>query len=151
MRKPRSPTTIEKQKIRDRAWLTANRDYKKKYLTEFREVQRSTDLEWVLKDRLRCAKGRAKLLKREFTLTEEWLAAQPRHCALTGQPFVLVKGRGPLTPAFDRIDSTKGYTPENTRIILNWINGAKMEWDDTQIQELIISAAAAIQKRRSMV
>lgn len=150
MRKPRSAATIVKQKVRDRAWLAKNREYKRQYLSEFREFQRSTDLEWVLKDRLRCAKARAKLLKREFALTDEWLTAQPRHCALTGQPFVLVKGRGPLTPAFDRIDSNKGYTPENTRIILNWINSAKMEWNDQEMQDLIISTAEAIKKRRSV-
>jgi hypothetical protein len=97
------------------------------------------------------ARARAKKDGREFTITKEWLALQPRYCAISGIPFIIIQdGRGPLTPSLDRIDSSKGYTPENTQIVACWYNLGKSDWNDTEIQDLIISYAEAIKKRRSV-
>lgn len=103
---------------------------------------RKKNLVAFLSYRLSQTRGRAKLKSIPYSLTPEWLDAQPTVCAVTGQPFVVTdKGKGPLTPSFDRIDPKLGYTPENTRLVACWYNHAKLNWPDEDIQKLIISAA----------
>ena len=36
--------------------------------------------------------------------------------------------RNPYRPSFDRIDSKKGYTPDNVRIVAYCVNAAMNEW-----------------------
>lgn len=78
------------------------------------------------------ARNRAKLKGFEFTLTREWLAAQPKVCALSGLPFRPeydgVHGRNPFAPSIDRIDSAKGYTLDNCRVILSCLNMGLGQW-----------------------
>jgi hypothetical protein len=38
--------------------------------------------------------------------------------------------RNPYRPSFDRIDSSKGYTPDNVRIIAYCVNTAMNEWGE---------------------
>jgi hypothetical protein len=57
---------------------------------------------------------------REFTLTAEALD-WPDNCPVLGIPLnYRVKGQGKRaenSPSFDRLDSNKGYTPDNVRVI----------------------------------
>lgn len=79
------------------------------------------------------ARARAKGKGLELSLTKEWLVAGLNlgKCAVTGIEFDLsVKLRGsgritPWSPSLDRIDSTKGYTPENCRLVVWMYNAAK--------------------------
>lgn len=103
---------------------------------------RKTNPRAFLRDRLNQVKGRAKLKNIPFSLTVEWLDTQPWVCAVTGVPFVVTnKGKGPLTPSFDRIDPTQGYTPANTRLVACWYNQAKSNWPDDEIRKYICVAA----------
>ncbi len=73
-----------------------------------------------------------------FDLDSLWFEERIRRgrCELTGLPFVLNQYRHPFLPSPDRIDSDKGYTPDNTRLILWMLNSAK----GTATEEEFISA-----------
>ena len=59
---------------------------------------------------------------------------QEGRCLLTGLPFQVAQQSeyraNPFVPSIDRIDSTKGYTKQNTRLVLYAINSAMNEWGE---------------------
>ena len=67
--------------------------------------------------------------KDEFALVERCAGK----CEISGIPFS-EKGvqwyRNPWSPSLDRIDSKKGYTPDNVRIVLCAVNAAMNEWGE---------------------
>jgi len=68
----------------------------------------------------------------DATLTKEWIEGKlDGVCEATGLGFELTGGRGPKSPSLDRIDSGKGYTPENTRMVLWAINLACGDWGES--------------------
>jgi hypothetical protein len=67
----------------------------------------------------------------EFTLTNSWLQEKFSigKCELTGLPFKTSLGKvGPYSPTVDRIDSSKGYTEDNCRVILWALNAGFGNW-----------------------
>ena len=46
-------------------------------------------------------------------------------CQLSGIPFVHGEIRSPFAPSLDRIDPSRGYTPDNVQVILWGLNSAK--------------------------
>lgn len=76
------------------------------------------------------AKGRAKRKGLEYSITKEYVLEKMEagHCEVTGLPFVLGLKRGPYSPSLDRIDSTIGYTEDNTRLVLWAINVGCSDW-----------------------
>ena len=75
--------------------------------------QRGRDLRSPLWSR---AKYRAKQKGLDFTITKEDIVI-PDTCPLLGTPMV--------SPSLDRIDSSKGYTPDNVWVISNRANTLK--------------------------
>lgn len=69
------------------------------------------------------------------------------HCEISGLPFELeahpTASRRPFAPSIDRIDSSKGYTRHNARIICVMANLALNEWGD---ETLLILAKAVVAK-----
>lgn len=65
---------------------------------------------------------------------------------MTGIPFNLDGGRTWDSPSLDRIKSDKGYTPENTRVVLYCINVMANTWGENKIVEI---AEAIMTQRRS--
>ncbi len=65
-------------------------------------------------------------------------------CQMTGIPFNLDGGRTWDSPSLDRIDNSKGYTPENTRVVLYAVNVMANTWGENKIVEV----ASAIMDRR---
>lgn len=65
-----------------------------------------------------------------FTITTDWCAARyTGKCELTGFLFDVRKhdqpgnpGPRPYSVSIDKIDATKGYTPDNCRFVLNAVN-----------------------------
>jgi len=55
-------------------------------------------------------------------------------CAVTGIPFDFSKTgeckRAPYQPSIDRIDNSKGYTPENIRLVCLAVNIAMSDWGE---------------------
>jgi len=77
------------------------------------------------------AKSRGRELS--FEITWEWVAARLIHgtCEETGLPFfnstraaagLYTQQRNPFYPSLDRIDSNKGYYPDNVRVVLCAVN-----------------------------
>lgn len=65
-------------------------------------------------------------------------------CELTGIAFDLNTPRAWNAPSLDRINSSEGYTKENTRVVLYALNVAANTWGENRILEI----ASAISKRR---
>lgn len=92
----------------------------------------------------RRAKERAKARGIPFEITMDWVRENASDvCPYTGIPFRFTPpkdveklfGLDPCQPTFERTDSTKGYTPENTEIIswrINYFKGKRsaeeLEW-----------------------
>jgi len=79
----------------------------------------------------------------------EWLAAHSHQmkCPVTGMAFDLsnTKVNGathPLHPSIDRLDCTKGYTPENSRVISYWANIAKSTMTESMFRMMVTNAAS---------
>lgn len=81
------------------------------------------------------AKRRAPTKNLSYDLDIEWAMAlynaQEGRCLLTGIPFVLEskpedkrKRNNPFSPSLDRIDSDKGYTKANCRLVCTNVNMA---------------------------
>lgn len=87
---------------------------------------------------LSSARGRAKRLGREFSITADDLLPLPDFCPVLGIPinYMGAKRYGGFiedSPSIDRVDSSKGYVPGNVRIISWRANSIK---SDATIDEL---------------
>lgn len=69
------------------------------------------------------AKSRAEKLGREFTISLEDVVI-PSECPVFGIKFVYEKD-SPWAPSIDRVDSSRGYTPDNIQIISRRANYLK--------------------------
>lgn len=78
----------------------------------------------------------------EFDLTRDWVETKllAGRCEVSGIALELDKPDGytlyPWAPSVDRIDSRKGYTQENCRIVVWAYNVAKAEWADSDVLKL---------------
>ena len=88
---------------------------------------------------LSSCRGRARRKGLEFDLTKEWLVPLlERPCPLTGIEFDFEGGpRNLRTPSVDRIDSSKGYTKDNCRVILWALNAAFGTWGEAAFREIL--------------
>lgn len=86
------------------------------------------------------ARRRAVQKKLSCTITTEWIVERLGRCEATGIEFDFSPqrvGRNPFAPSLDRRDGTKGYTPENTQVVV-WIhNAARNEWGTEALHEYI--------------
>ncbi|QDB71031.1 hypothetical protein bb8_p56 [Bordetella phage vB_BbrP_BB8] len=73
------------------------------------------------------AKKRAATSGIEFSLEREWVIEKVKSgvCEVTGLPFELSSGRSLFAPSLDRTDPTKGYTPDNVKVVVWSYNAAK--------------------------
>jgi hypothetical protein len=80
------------------------------------------------------AKARAIAKGIECSITAEEIAERIEAgvCEMTGLAFSLRPTRlnvhDPFSPSLDRHDRSKGYTPTNTRVVVNAFNVAKGQW-----------------------
>ena len=78
------------------------------------------------------SKDRAKRKGMEFNLSQEWIMMQLSngYCQLSGVEIRLTDiERDPYGPSLDRIDSSKGYTEDNTQLVCWGANVAKSTYD----------------------
>lgn len=93
-----------------------------------------------LKGLLVAAKKRSAKSGLPFDLTIEWVLElfhlQDGTCSMTGLPFSLERGgynerfQNPFSPSLDRINSTLGYTENNTRLVCTIVNLALNRFGD---------------------
>lgn len=79
-------------------------------------------------------------------LTFDLFEAQGARCALTGIPFDLRvvgvgQARRPFAPSLDRIDSSGGYTRDNTRLVCQAVNFALNAFGEDVFREISLAAA----------
>jgi len=97
---------------------------------------------------LKGARQRAERAGLEFTITQEWVVERIQRgaCPLTGSLYDLQLAEGsrcnPNAPSLDRIDNSKGYTRENTRVITWQANVAKSEFTEEFLIQLALGLIA---------
>ena len=102
-----------------------------------RSVQRSEDpmLLWA-KDTLSVSKQRAKRKNREHTLTLEWLLENANSiCPLLNIPLIYgAQKRDDHVASLDRRDPSKGYTPDNCKVISTRANRLKNDGTKEELE-----------------
>jgi hypothetical protein len=86
----------------------------------------------------RSAKGHAKTKGIPFSITLEDVPDIPTHCPVFG--FLLemdVGGNSPKAPSLDRVDSTKGYEPDNLQFISWRANYLKRNGTIEEFEQLV--------------
>ena len=77
-------------------------------------------------------------------------ALENGYCELTGLPFDFKppkgKVRNPYAPSIDRINSDKGYTKDNIRVVLWAVNAALSECSDEEMLLILRAMVKAIEK-----
>ena len=104
---------------------------------------------------LRRSKIRAKLKNYDFDLDITWLQSKLDigKCELTGIKFISNDDFriSPFNPSIDRIDSKKGYTKNNCRLICVALNLAIKEWGEDVFREILIGYWQNCQEVRNAV
>ena len=79
----------------------------------------------------------------EYDLDVEWVFQQAKNgCPKTGLTFNLngsgdsTKKKNLLSPSIDRIDTAKGYTKDNCRVVSWWYNMVRNNYSDEETLEL---------------
>ena len=132
-----------------------NENYRRNNLDITREKERAYS--FTLRGRCRVlykrAKIRSKNKKLDFDLSLDFIEAmwhkQNGKCALTGINFILDENEQnytshPFTPSIDRINSNKGYTKDNVRLVCVAVNYALNEFGESifrQICEAYLSSS----------
>lgn len=97
------------------------------------------------------AKNRAKKDKLNFNLTVEHIEnlMSLGVCQLTGIPFSYELHsfrQNPKSPSLDKIDSSKGYTIENVRVVLWLVNAALQECSDSEALPILEALVKGLKK-----
>jgi hypothetical protein len=142
----------EKANARARKWRDANRER----VREINRNYRKNNPDKIRSQKSKCwasnpgvyfterlfnsARRRSKESGVEFTITREFVLKKVMSgmCEMTGLPFSFAhmgskQGTHPFAPSLDRIDPIKGYTPENSRLVLWGVNCAKNHFDDATV------------------
>ena len=116
-----------------------------------KEERSKSHKEWRLHNRgaalLTIARFRAKKKGLEFTITTADIDPKIKYglCELTGIRFNLKNGKTWDSPSIDRIDSSKGYTKDNVRVVLYCVNVMANTWGANKIVEI---AKAIVERRK---
>ena len=95
----------------------------------------------------KAARARAVKNGREFALPPGWMRAQfeaqGRKCAVSLIPFSKDRSKhAPYAPSIDRKDSSKGYTPDNCRLVAYIVNCAKNQFTDAEFIQMCRAVVA---------
>jgi hypothetical protein len=150
-----------KNKERCRRFYEKNKDHVKEYSRRWYAENKERSLETKRKY-FNSPRGRAvELMNRinkqtkgrrfgkpgfETNLTIEWIEEKIKKgfCETTGIPFDFNDRKGswaPFSPSVDRIDSKKGYTIDNCRVVCKIYNMAKNQFTDEDV--IVMSKALA--------
>lgn len=97
------------------------------------------------------AKKRSKKFNLEINITANWIDQKliKGFCELTGLPFDFKSSEkyfiNPYSPSIDRINSEKGYTKDNVRIVLSSVNAALGEHGEEQMLPILKAMVIGIE------
>ena len=133
--------------LKIKQYLKENREKLRKYKENYRRglAGRATYLLTVTKKRALKLFHRAKFRNKDnFEITREWVLKKLKKgkCEITGIYFSYDKPKShynanPFSPSLDRLDCKKGYTFENTRVVIWSYNAAKSYLDKKDFKKLI--------------
>ena len=127
------PEGREKRKAKQRERRNQRPEIDREYQAKYRQKHPARGL-------IRHAKRRAREKGLPFDLIEQEITDQIwKGCELTGMPFDLSPGRKWNSPSIDQIQPKKGYTKENTRVILYGLNCALGEWG-VDVLKMVVAA-----------
>lgn len=136
-------TCAHRERERDRRDSAKARAKKNEQTLTIREYLQNT---------IHSAKGRAYRMAREFSITIDDLMRlwdeQNGLCAYTGFPMTHHRGSRMTNASIERIDSTRGYTPDNICLIQTKVNSMKM---NTPLGEFIEMAEAIVARRETLL
>lgn len=117
----------EKIKANQLRWNKKNPDKVKNIITKYAEVHQAKII-------LGVCKQRAKRFNIEFSLTENDIHI-PERCPYLDVPLTNIRGQGRVhtNASIDRIDSAKGYYPDNIQIISDLANKMKQDASKEQL------------------
>jgi hypothetical protein len=97
------------------------------------------------------AKNRARKDKLDFNLTIPHIInlMSSGVCSLTGIPFCYEPHsfrQNPRSPSLDKIDSSKGYTIENVRVVLWLVNAALQQCSDSEALPILEALVKGLKK-----
>lgn len=150
--KPRSEAAKEKRRIYERGRYSPEKEklrvrpqYHKKKIAEY-ALKYATTVQGRANRMLAGSRRRAKEKGVDFSITMEMVvdALNVGKCQQTGMTFVMSEGANPFAPSIDRIDSTKGYTPENVQYVCCAYNMGKQHMSDEMFKYFIICAGKFI-------
>ncbi len=122
------------------AYYARNKDKWKSYRRTQKEKEYS--IAWHRAGRvLTWVRARAARAGFAFDLDRDWVEERLKRgrCETTGIEFEINKSDGrfhPWAPSIDRVDSKKGYTKDNCRIVVWIYNMAKSEWEDADVLKM---------------
>lgn len=124
----------EASKLSAKVWAKRNR----LYMNEVRRKWNNNNPKNVM---VAAAKQRAKKLGLDFSLTVENCPDTPEYCPILGIRLEPkregTKGTFRGSPTLDRIDNTKGYTPDNLRVISYQANKWKSNMSIEDVERLL--------------
>lgn len=111
------------------------------------------DSEWIwyfFSAQVRHGRQRSAERGLSHTLSVEFLSSlaeqQNYRCAVSEIKFVSPRGpRDPFSPSIDRIDNSRGYEPDNVRLVCLIVNLARNNFGDEALLEMARAVAAANQ------
>lgn len=130
----KSPANLARRKATQADWYRTNRPAVRLRYTESFRRRRARHLVWS-------AATRAKRKGIPFSLGDADIADIQRRidvglCEITGMPFDLSPGRHFNSPSIDRIDSTRGYSPDNIRVVCHAMNAAMGDWGEGPVWKM---------------
>lgn len=142
----------------NRKMYAENQGYKTKRKARAKKQREDPQFVELAKQRsatfYRSVSGRAKTLFKsaqrrsdtypDFDMDVDWIEEKLMKgcCEITGIPFDFqphpVYEKNPFSPSIDRRDSTKGYTKDNTRIVIWQVNLMRGEMKDEEVLDVCI-------------
>ena len=98
------------------------------------------------------AKTSSKKRKLEINISVDWVEQKLKNgvCELTGLPFDFTPAQhtqlNKYAPSLDRINSKKGYTKDNVRVVLWAVNAALGQYDDEEMLPILEAMVENIKK-----
>lgn len=107
-----------------------NQLYRKENPEKCMETSRKTRESRYAQGKIRNARSRAKKKNMEFSLPIDDIIARIHNnkCEVTGERCEILSRY--YTSSLDRIDSKKGYTLDNVRVVISWFNYMRGEASD---------------------